>query len=200
VQHCLHDAGDPVEQVFGVVDAQQRPPRGQMRAEGTDAPTDDRRADRLGDRLGHRRAVAHRGEVDPPDAVRVAIGVTGGELRRQPRLPRTAGPGQGDQPVAFQQPGRGVDFFLASDERRQRCHEVVRRPGRAVAHGAHNARDPAGATGRPSATSGDGIGQLADDPRPRDGEASGRSDFTRGCEDHDVHAEASGRTARRLHP
>jgi hypothetical protein len=102
VQDGLHGAGDAVEQVFGVVEAQQRPPRGQMRAEGVHAPTDDRRANGLGDGLRHRCAVTHRGELNPPDAVGVPIGLTGGGLRRQPRLAGTTRPGQGHQPVTLQ--------------------------------------------------------------------------------------------------
>jgi len=184
-QHGLHRARDAVEQVFGVVEAQQRPPGSQMRTKRVQAPADGGGADGLGDGLGHRRAVTHRGEVNPPDAVGMPIGLIRGDLRGQPCLARAARPGQGHEPVARQQSSRRFDLRAAPDERRQLDHKVVRHPGWrsncllvCAAHGIHNARDPARATRRPSATTRRRIGHLADDPRPCDVQASVQSRIT----------------------
>ena len=59
------------------------------------------RAEGLRDRLGDERRVAQRGEPDPEDACLVRGDEGGGGLEREPRLPRAAWAGKGDEPRAL---------------------------------------------------------------------------------------------------
>ena len=68
-------------------------------------------------RLCDERRVAKRGEADPEDARLEGGDERGGGLDRDPRLPRPAGAGQGDESVAALDPGANVrELAFPADE------------------------------------------------------------------------------------
>ena len=78
-----------------------------------------------GDGLGHQRRVGERGQLDQPDAIRVARELGSRRLDRQPGLAAAAGAGQGEQPGGGEQSLDLGDLALASDEARQSDWQVV---------------------------------------------------------------------------
>ncbi len=76
--------------------------------------------------------IRHRYKVSDPDSVGVRVEQPASGLLRQPRLARTAHPGERDQPASLQQAMDVGDLPLAPDEARQRRGEVVPGCGRGL--------------------------------------------------------------------
>ena len=125
------------EDVLAVVDHEQQLPAGERLGDGLDEGGVALRGDaeHRRDRRRHRVRVAHRRELDQPDAV--------GELARdlRPDLDREAGladpadAGQRDQPVPAHELGDLADDLLAPDHRAQLLREVAGDGVDAAQHG-----------------------------------------------------------------
>ena len=88
-------------------------------------------AERTEQRGRERVAVAERGQLGQPGR---AV-LPGGQLERQPRLARAAGPDERDEPVAAEQLARALEIGVAADEARPRGGEVPARGRRRAGRG-----------------------------------------------------------------
>ena len=104
LQKRLGDLGARLEQVLAVVEHDQRPPRGEIGADGLKLGEARQRPHPQG--LRHRRRdqplLGERREVDPPDAVGEAIRELRGAPQRQSGLAAASGTRQGQQPGSRQ--------------------------------------------------------------------------------------------------
>ena len=87
-----------------------------------------------GDGRLHQRRVAQRGEVDEPDAVRVAVSDVTRDRQREARLAAAARAGQGDDAALDEIGADRLDLLRPTDEARDLARQVrgdVERPERA---------------------------------------------------------------------
>ena len=68
-----------------------------------------------------------RAELDEPCPIVEAVGQVRRQTHGQPRLPDSAGPGQGQHRCAVEEASCGSDLRLAADERRQLAGQVAAR-------------------------------------------------------------------------
>ena len=126
-QQRVHELRARVDDVLAVVEHEQELAR---RAYASSAST-RLLARRVGDAERHRDRPRHEpvfgklGEVDEPDAVDPRIDLPPRRLQREPRLARTAEPGDRDEPALAQELLELVELALAADEARKRRRQVV---------------------------------------------------------------------------
>src|SRR5215470_2864032 len=77
--------------------------------------------------IDHERWVVDRIDIDVPDAVRVAVDDTGGELEQEPRLAYAAGADEREEARLRKQLRKSVQLPLATDEGRDLLGQIVRR-------------------------------------------------------------------------
>ena len=83
-----------------------------------------RHAQGLGDRRHDQARIADRIERDEPDTVRKVFGGVARRFNRKTGLAGSARPGQGDQPLAFEQPGQVGQLAPSAHEASHRRGQV----------------------------------------------------------------------------
>ena len=117
------ELGTGGEQVFAVVQDDQQRAIAQLVDQRLAAAGRGARIqpERLGHGVGHQQRLADCRQVDEPHAVGVRRAGPPRGLQRQPGLPAAAGPGEGEQPGAVDQPLDVGELALAPDEAGQRA-------------------------------------------------------------------------------
>ena len=118
-QHQLDELTGGVEDVLAVVEHQQevlrREQLGDGVGEGSVGPL--LHVEGVGDGGGDRALVAHRGQLDETDTVRVGGRDRGGQPMGQAGLAHPSGPEQGEDPAGVEEPQGQLEVAFPADQR-----------------------------------------------------------------------------------